>query len=397
MKIKESLKQALKTIWSSKVRALLTMLGVIIGIAAVMVIAGLGNGMQSYMTSQFQEMGTNTLSVSINGRGSSRAVSVDDMYQVVADHPQYLDKISPLVTMKYSVKIGSETLSNTSATGVSEDYFSIKGYTVESGHGLRYIDISQRKKVCVIGKYVAKTYYDNNALGKTLKIGGTTYTIVGVLNQIDDSMDKGGSDDAVFLPYSTAARLTGAAIKSYTITVVSEDHASESKKTVENALYAVFGDADAYTVVSMTEMLSMMTQMINVMVTVLTVIAGISLLVGGIGIMNIMLVSVSERTREIGVRKALGAKERYIMSQFVIESLVMSAIGGVIGIAAGYGISALASLLITTLADATITVTPTATSIATAFGVSAFIGILFGYLPAKKAARLNPIDALRYE
>lgn len=397
MKLAESFLQAVQNIWSSKMRSFLTMLGIIIGIASVMVIVGLGNGMEGYMTDMFQSMGTNTLTVSITGRGSSSTISVDDMYEIVADNPDHFIDVSPTVGISGSVKVGTETLSRTSATGVSEAYFDIKGYTLREGRTLRYMDMESRNRVCVVGSYIADEWYDGDAVGQTIRIGGNAFTIIGVLDQEDDESDEGGTDDAVYLPYSTASRLFKTAITSYTVTIVSEDNASASVTVMEGELYERLRSDNAYSVISMTQILDMMTEMLNVMITILAVIAGISLVVGGIGIMNIMLVSVSERTREIGIRKALGAKERYIMSQFVIEAAVTSAIGGVIGIACGFALSSLATVLIETFMEVSMVVTPSSGSIALAFGASAAIGIIFGYLPAKRAAMLNPIDALRYE
>ena len=397
MNFLESFKMAFSNIRASKMRSFLTMLGIIIGVGAVIVIVGLGNGMQIYMTEQFESMGTNTLSVSIMGRGSGRTVSVDQMYEIVEENPEYLERISPTVTMQTSVKIGTKTPSYTSVTGVSEDYFLIKDYTVQQGRGLQYVDMLKRNKVCVVGSYLNREYFGGQALGQTLKLGGTPFTIVGVLEEAADSTEA-STDDAVYLPYSTASRLSYTGnINSYTLTVTDVDNAAASKEVVENALYEIFDDENAYMVISMAEMLDMMSDMLNVMITILAVIAGISLVVGGIGIMNIMLVSVSERTREIGIRKALGAKERFIMSQFVIEADTTSALGGVVGILLGEALSSVATVLITSLMQVEMAVTPSAASILMAVGISVGIGILFGYLPAKKAALLNPIDALRYE
>ena len=397
MKLTESLALALKNIRSSKMRTFLTMLGIIIGVSAVIVITGLGNGMQKYMEDSFAELGTNSLSVTIMGRGSSRSVSEEQMYAIVEDNPEYFEAISPLISMS-GVKIGTESLSSTSATGVSEDYFDMKSYTIAQGRGIEYVDVSARKRVCVVGEYLNKTYFNGSAVGQTLKINGNKFRIVGVMTQEGDDLEKGGTDDCVFVPYSTAARLsyTGT-IASYTVTAPSKDLASPAKSLLQNKLYDIFQDEDAYSVISMSEILDMMNSMINVMITILAAIAAISLVVGGIGIMNIMLVSVTERTREIGIRKALGAKERYIMQQFVIEAATTSVLGGLFGIAFGYLFSAAATVLITKLTGEAMTVIPTIKSIGLAVGVSAGIGIAFGYLPAKKAARLNPIDALRYD
>ncbi|BDE88550.1 Macrolide export ATP-binding/permease protein MacB [uncultured Flavonifractor sp.] len=395
MNILESLSLAVKNIVSSKTRTLLTMLGIIIGVAAVIVIVGLGNGLEGYVSDSFSSMGTNTLTVMVLSRGSTRTMEVEDVYGIVAENSQYLDLCSPTASLSGSVKVGADTTSS-SVTGVSEDYFSIQGYEVSRGRGLQYSDIATRTKVCVVGAYLDQAYFGGNAVGQTLRVGGQSLTIVGVLEQQADELEEGGADDCLFLPYSTASRISGR-VSSYVVTVPDEDFLSESKAALEDALYEFFESDDFYTVTSMSEMLETMTSMINLLVLVLAGIAAISLVVGGIGIMNIMLVSVTERTREIGIRKSLGAKERYIMQQFVIEAACTSALGGIIGILIGYGLSAAATRVVTSLMEATLTVSPSAGAVALAFGISVGIGILFGYLPAKKAAALNPIDALHYD
>ena len=232
-------------------------------------------------------------------------------------------------------------------------------------------------------------------------MGTEQYTIVGVLEaQVTDLTSQEGSDgDVIFLPYTTALRATmSRTANAYLFTLVDENMASQGKALIEQTLTELFHSDSGFMVTSMSEMLDTMTSMVNMVILVLTVIAGISLLVGGIGIMNIMMVSVTERTREIGIRKALGARERAILTLFVVEAAVTSALGGAIGIALGYLIAAAANqVLPLVLTDMDLTISPSAASVAIAFGISAGIGVLFGYLPAKRAARLNPIDALHYD
>ncbi len=397
MRLLETFTLALKNIWSSKVRTLLTMLGIIIGVTAVIVIVGLGNGMQNYMRDSFAALGTNQLTVMIPGRGSSRSISVEEMYEMVEENPAYLDKISPTVSISGSIKVGTETLSST-ATGVGEDYFDMKGLELSQGRGLSYVDVSGRKTVCVVGAYVAQTYFGDNAVGQIIRVNGQKLTVVGVLDRQEEDMDEGGTDDCLYLPYSTASRLFGGGrINSYTITVTDEDRIDAAQDVIEAELYQVFGDSDSYTVANVSSMLETMNSMIGMVILVLTLIAGISLLVGGIGIMNIMLVSVTERTREIGIRKSLGAREGTILRQFVIEAATTSGLGGVLGILLGYALSQIASVVVSSLMEADITVAPTLSAVVMASGISIAIGIFFGFLPARKAAKLNPIDALRYE
>ena len=257
------------------------------------------------------------------------------------------------------------------------------------------------KQVCVIGDYINRTAFGGNGVGKTIKLGPYKFRIVGVLNAkiSDPTMQQGNDDDCIYLPYTTAMRLSQkSTADSYICIMVDENQANEAKAAMENGLYNLFKSDDAYYVYSASEWLEEMNKMINMVIVILTGIASISLLVGGIGIMNIMLVSVTERTKEIGIRKAMGAKERVILAQFVTEAATTSALGGALGIVLGYIVSMAANRVLPMFTDGMdITVSPSFDSIVVAFGISAGIGVLFGYLPAKRAAKLNPIDALRYD
>ena len=400
--IYETFREAIQNIWSNKFRTLLTMLGIIIGVMAVMVIVGLGNGMTTSIQDEFADMGTNLLTVQIMGYGS-RSVKVKDFYELVEKNSDVLGAVSPSISMSGTVKVGADddSYSNTSVKGVSEVYLNMGGYTIVQGRPLNYVDMDANKKVCIVGDYISRVGYGGNAIGQSIKIGREWYTIVGVLEaKIDDPSDQEGSnDDCIFVPYTTAMRVSGiSTASSYAVLVSDEENISKGKAIIENGLQELLHSDSGYMVISLSEMLDMMTSMVNMVVTVLTAIAAISLLVGGIGIMNIMMVSVTERTREIGIRKALGAKERTILSLFVVEAGTTSALGGIIGIGLGYLVSTVATkVLAVIMTDMPITVTPTAGSIAVAFGISVGIGVMFGYLPAKRAARLNPIEALRYD
>ncbi len=400
--IYETFREAIQNIWSNKFRTFLTMLGIIIGVMAVMVIVGLGNGMTTSIQNEFADMGTNLLTVQVMGYGS-RSVKVKDFYELVEKNSDVLGDVSPNIRMSGTVKVGTDddNYSSTSVEGVSEVYLNMAGYTIAQGRPLNYVDMDANKKVCVVGDYISRVGYGGNAIGQSIKIGREWYTIVGVLEaKIDDpSNQEGSSDDYIFVPYTTAMRVSGiSTASSYAVLVPDEENISKGKAIIENGLQELLHSDSGYMVISLSEMLDMMTSMVNMVVTVLTAIAAISLLVGGIGIMNIMMVSVTERTREIGIRKALGAKERTILSLFVVEAGTTSALGGIIGIGLGYTVSALATkVLAVIMTDMTITVIPTVGSIAVAFGISVGIGVLFGYLPAKRAASLNPIEALRYD
>ena len=398
--IYETVRQAFQNIWSNKFRTFLTMLGIIIGVMAVIVIVGLGNGMTQSIKDSFSDMGTDLLSVQVMGYGA-RSVSADSVYDIVESHPDIFESVSPTGSVSGTVKVGTESYSNTTVKGVSEVYFEMLGYTIDEGRLLNYVDLENNKKVCVVGAYLNRVAYGGNALGQTIKIGATKYTIVGVLEaKVTDLDDQEGSnDDMIFVPYTTAMRANhSSTVSSYSVAIADENKLSEGKTIFENALQELLHSDSGYMVTSLSEMLDTMTSMVNMVVTILTAIAAISLLVGGIGIMNIMMVSVTERTREIGIRKALGAQESTILGLFVTEAAATSALGGVLGIGLGYLLSAAANrILPMVLTDMTLTVSPSLGSVVVAFSISVGIGVLFGYLPARRAARLNPIEALRYD
>ncbi len=399
--IVETFRQAIQNVWSNKLRTFLTMLGIIIGVMAVIVIVGLGNGMTQSMRDSFSAMGTNTLSINIWGYGS-RTVTVEDVYAVGTKNPDLIRSISPQIDFSNNTpKVGTTTYRYSTVAGVDENFTSMKNYTVAQGRGLQYMDMKDNKQVCVIGDYLNRVAYGGRGVGQTIKLGAYKFRIVGVLNAKvnNTSMQQGSDDDCIYLPYTIAMRLSNTAMASSYIAIMSdESKANEAKAVVEAYLTDLFKSDSAFYVYSASEWLEEMNNMINMVIVVLTGIASISLLVGGIGIMNIMLVSVTERTREIGIRKALGAKERVILSQFVVEAATTSALGGVLGIVLGYIVSMAANHVLPMISsDIDVTVSPSFNSIAVAFGISVFIGVLFGYLPAKRAARLNPIEALRYD
>ena len=399
--IVETFRQAIQNVWSNKLRTFLTMLGIIIGVMAVIVIVGLGNGMTQSMRDSFSAMGTNTLSINIWGYGS-RTVTVEDVYAIGTKNPDLIRSISPQIDFSSNTpKVGTTTYRYSTVAGVDENFTSMKNYTVAQGRGLQYMDMKDNKQVCVIGDYLNRVAYGGRGVGQTIKLGPYKFRIVGVLNAKvnNTSMQQGSDDDCIYLPYTIAMRLSNTAMASSYIAIMSdESKANEAKAAVEAYLTDLFKSDSAFYVYSASEWLEEMNNMINMVIVVLTGIASISLLVGGIGIMNIMLVSVTERTREIGIRKALGAKERVILSQFVVEAATTSALGGVLGIVLGYIVSMAANHVLPMISsDIDVTVSPSFNSIAVAFGISVFIGVLFGYLPAKRAARLNPIEALRYD
>ena len=410
MNFTQSFRLALKSLTTSKMRALLTMLGIIIGVAAVIVITSLGNGMQNMMNEQFEKLGANLIQVNIYGRGSggSRTVTPDDMYALAEKYPQYIADVSPYVGTQAVIRQGTDEYKRTSIYGVSEAFFdperrqAMSGETLAEGRFLQYIDVERYQNVCLIGSYLNETAFRGDGLGKTLTIGGNPYVVVGVLSEQADS-EEGSGDDVLSLPYGNALRLNSAAEASmYLFNSTSKDTAAIAKGLIENRLFQTFQSSDYYFVMTSAEMMDSMNLMMGTMMTVLVAIAAISLLVGGIGIMNIMLVSVTERTREIGIRKSLGAKRKNIRSQFIIEAGTTSAIGGIIGILVGVGLASVVGNLIgasmsSGMGGGTFTAAPNAGSVLIAFGVSVGIGILFGYLPANKAAGLNPIDALRYD
>ena len=398
--ILETFRQALQNVWSNKLRTFLTMLGIIIGVMAVIVIVGLGNGMMDKMKESFAELGTNTITVSVWSQGA-RSVSVDEMYKIVDKHSDLLENTSPQVNFNGTVRVGTKDYRQTNVMGVNEEYSRFKSYTIAQGRGLQYMDIKDNKQVCVIGAYLNRVAYGGNAVGQTLKIGANKFRIVGVLDaKVSDLNGQMGSgDDVVLLPYSTVLRLSQqSTVSQYLVIMKDENQAAQCKAVLDNALMDIFKSDDSFYVYSMIEWLEQQKALINMVVIILTAIASISLLVGGIGIMNIMLVSVTERTREIGIRKAMGAKERVILAQFVTEAATTSALGGVLGIVLGYMISGVANQVLPMFLDGeSIAVAPSVDAALVAFAISVGIGILFGYLPARRAARLNPIEALRYD
>ena len=390
----QSFKMALRSIWGNKMRSFLTMLGIIIGVGAVIILVSIVNGYMSYMIESFTSMGVNRITVSYVAM-PSRSIDVDEFYDFYMENSDLYQQMTPTVSVSATVKHGLDTMDSTSVGGYGEEYLDIMGYGIGAGRSLLYSDMASRQKVAFIGDYVAEELYGSaeNAVGETIKINGDAYTVVGVAErQTEDAadFDDGCTDDFVWIPYSRAVKLSrNANITSYTFTSWDTDSTDACTEALESFLYDHLLNENLYTVTAMSSLLDSLNEQIGMMSMMLGGIAGISLLVAGVGVMNIMLVSVTELTREIGIRKALGAKRRVILQQFIIEAAVTSTIGGVIGIIFG----SLCSTGIGSLIG--IEAPPTVGAVIVSFSVSVGIGLIFGYMPASRASKLNPIDALR--
>ncbi|NBI67731.1 ABC transporter permease [Pseudoflavonifractor sp. 60] len=416
MNFTQSFRLAIKSLTTSKMRALLTMLGIIIGVGAVIVILSLGNGLTGMVQQQIDKMGINMIQAQLWSVGDGMMPDPEELYELVDGNPDVLTGVSPYINLGGVVRHGDEKFDRTSVYGVSEImYNAATNYTMDGeqlakGRFISYMDVERREAVCVIGAYLEQEAFNGDALGKQLSINGRTLTVVGVLKRNAElEMLPGSQDDQIYMPYSTVMEIIGDRwVGIYIFTSTSGETADAAKRVIEAYLNDFYRTDDGmynyFYIITMAEQANQINGMMGVAMGVLVAIAAISLLVGGIGIMNIMLVSVTERTREIGVRKSLGAKRKDIRSQFVIEAGTTSAIGGLLGI--GFGCllakaleALLGGMLVASLGTSGITfnASPTLGAIGLSFGVSVGIGILFGYLPANKAAKLNPIDALRYD
>jgi len=371
------------------------MLGVIIGVASVVALVSVGRGTTSQITSRLSALGTNLLTINATGRnGTSTTLTIDDANAIA--QIATVAAVAPEVQTQQVVAVG-RTTTTTSIVGTSAAYASVRAYEVWQGTFLTDTSVDSSLRVAVLGATVANALsLDANAIGTQVSIGGLSFEVIGILQP------KGGSgfqdpDNEVLVPVGVVQKyfVGGNQVRTIGVSVASPDAIQTTRNTITSLLRTRHGIAttasDDFSIFDQAQLLSTATSISGTLTLLLGGIASISLLVGGIGIMNIMLVSVRERTREIGIRKALGAKARDILSQFLIEALTLSLIGGLIGIAVGLAVSA----LIGRIAGWGFSIDPGTMAIATLF--SLVVGVVFGVWPARQAARLDPIAALRYE
>ncbi|MCI1859337.1 MAG: ABC transporter permease [Sporolactobacillus sp.] len=381
------LKTAFRNIRANKTRTFLTMLGIVIGVSSVIALLAIGQGSSKSVAQSINSLGTNLITVNITNTDThftqDQLKQVGDVYGVKS--------VAPVLSGRLTMQNGSES-TTVSVTGTTAPYLNMRKLTVMEGRFITGMDEKYRLKNVVLGSETASTLFNNaNPVGKTVLIDGQRYHVVGVLNSKGGSMGV-SSDDAAYIAFSAAQRLQKT-------TYITQFYAQADSQTAVNwavngisrLLGQIYSSSDDYSVANQQDVLDAMSSVTGTLTMLLAGIAGISLLVGGIGIMNIMLVSVTERTREIGIRKAIGARNRDILLQFLIEAAVLSMLGGLIGVALG---------MLAAQIYASVTGTQAVYSLAVmifAFLFSAIVGIIFGVFPAYKASKMKPIDALRSE
>ena len=401
---KESFLMAWASLIANKMRSILTMLGIIIGVAAVIALVSIGNGVKQDIQNSISSLGSNLLMVMPGAprtpgvrpsAGSMKSLKVSD-YEAIAK----LDGVkaaSPMTNGSYVVIYQNKNWT-TSVSGVSDNYLDVNNWSMKSGRFLSEKNVQNRERVAVVGKTVVKNLFgDEDPVGAEIRVKNIPFRIIGVLNSKGSGAMGNDQDDMVIIPYTTAMERVEGVDYLRMIYVVGKDEngIDRLQSDIENLLRVRHGikdtNLDDFNIQNMNSIMETMEETTGTLTLFLGAVAAISLVVGGIGIMNIMLVSVTERTREIGVRKALGATYSVIVTQFLIEAVVISLMGGIIGIILGIGSSKLIGMA---SGMSTVISIPT---IVMSFAFSMAIGLIFGIYPARKAAKLNPIDALHYE
>ena len=397
---------ALKALSNNKFRGFLTMLGIIIGVGSVITMLAIGQGSKKSIQAEISEMGSNMIMISPGAerRGGVR-MSGDDMqtlkvkdFEDIRDKCEYISAVSPTVNTSGQAVYGANN-TPTSINGVTQEYLDIRGYKVKDGDIFSDQDIHTSAKVCVIGTTVANELFPDgdNPVGKVIRFGSIPFRIVGVLESKGTNSMGQDQDNLMFVPYTTVMKRIQAVtyLQGITCSAISEEYTDKAIAEITAILrenHKIKEDAsDDFNIRSQQELSSMMTNTSDMMSTLLAAVAAISLIVGGIGIMNIMYVSVTERTKEIGLRMSIGAKGRDILAQFLIEATLLSVVGGLIGVLAGI----VAAYVVKVVLSYPIAISTG--SIILSFAVCTIIGIFFGWYPARKASNLDPIEALRYE
>ena len=400
------IKIALRALANNKLRGFLTMLGIIIGVASVITMLAIGQGSKRSIQAQISEMGSNMIMIhpGADVRGGVRqdasameTLKLED-YQNIVDETRYISAVSPSVNSSGQAIYGANN-APTTVYGISPDYLEIRRYKVGDGDMFTEQDIQTAAKVCVVGKTVVDNLFTGgeNPVGKVIRFQKLPFRIVGVLESKGYNSMGMDQDDLILAPYTTIQKkvLAITHLQGITCSALKEEYTDQAIDEITEILRRNHklkeSDDDNFTIRSQQELITMLTSTTDMMTVLLAAVAGISLLVGGIGIMNIMYVSVTERTREIGLRMSIGAKGIDILAQFLIESILISVTGGLIGVVLGVG----AALVVNAVAHFPIYIQPW--SVVLSFAVCTVTGVFFGWYPAKKAAQLDPIEAIRYE